>query len=489
MRHPWLIAVFALFFSSPAAVHAEEILMPEKVLQSSLQHFPKILESASKVEAAEGKVLHAEGAFDARIDQDLYARGSGYYDGRQTDARLVKPFPFMNSQLYGGYRVSDGSFPIYEDELITQDAGEFLFGAQMSLLRNRMIDERRLSLANQKLEREMAQWELLLTQLAVQHDALYHYWQWLAAGHVRDVYQNLLDIAEKRQRGFEERVKRGDVAAIYLTENKQYLLRRQVDLNEAERMFRIKANALSLYLRDGNGTPQTPVYANIPKEFPNVDYTIVKQKAVENLAQRPELRKIAQHITQFENEAMMGENMLMPKADLNLEYSQDRGDGSITRDPHEALIKLDISIPLQFRTGQGKMQEARARIKQLQQERRLLEDKLLVELENAFTNLQIAKQYVELTAQEIELARTMQEAERVRFDNGESDFFVVNMREQKTAEAEIKHIKAQEAYRIALTHLNALTMDFQALGMQSLCDPTSMRLIHERPPEMEAFCS
>lgn len=45
--------------------------------------------------------------------------------------------------VYGGYRVSRGTFPVYEDQNYTNRLGEVKVGALFSLLRDRLVDERR----------------------------------------------------------------------------------------------------------------------------------------------------------------------------------------------------------------------------------------------------------------------------------------------------------------------------------------------------------
>jgi len=459
-----LFTLVLLCVSFPA--YAAAPLEPKHVLSSSLDHFPDILKAAQELAASEARIQNAEGAFDASIEQKLSSRPNGFYDGKQADTRLVKPLPFMNTRLYGGYRVSDGTFPIYDDKLITNSGGEYLFGMQMSLLRDRMIDDRRLKLYNNQLSRDVADIEMLLTKVAIQHDALYHYWQWMAAGHVKKVYQSLLDIAQERQSGLKQRVKRGDTAEIYLTENQQYLLKRQAQLNDAERLFNVRANELSLYLRASDGTPNVPQAEQLPQLFPPVLTSYTKERMLKALEKRPELQKIHQQITARQNEASYGENMQLPKADVSVEMSDDSGSGSLSRAPYETTVMLKVSIPLQKHLGEGRVQEARANIRKLEYEKQFLLEKLKVELENALTNLENARKYVDLTAQEITMAQTMQVAERKRFDNGDSDFFVLNMREERMAEAQVKHIDAHQQFQVALAHLYALTLDYQNLYMQ-----------------------
>ena len=128
-----------------AVVVAQDVrpLTLDEVLRSSAINAPQIVEALTRVRQAEGRSLAADGAFDTVFDVDAQSRVAGYYDGSYVDGRATRPLTGNGGQLYGGYRVSRGTFPIYEDKAYTDRLGEFRVGGLFSLLRDRAIDERR----------------------------------------------------------------------------------------------------------------------------------------------------------------------------------------------------------------------------------------------------------------------------------------------------------------------------------------------------------
>jgi outer membrane protein TolC len=60
-----------------------------------------------------------------------------------------------------------------------------------------------------------------------------------------------------------------------------------------------------------------------------------------------------------------------------------------------------------------------------------------IELRNILLELDIAKQLMELARQDVELSETMRRAEVRRFEQGASDFFLVNIREETAADARV----------------------------------------------------
>lgn len=459
MRRRLILALMPWWLAS--ACLADEALQLDELLQSSLQHFPQILAAEEQVNASAGRVLASEGAFDLQLEQKSQTRATGYYDGSVIDSRVVKPLPDFNTRLYGGYRIADGEFPIYEDEYRTNGGGEFKVGAIFSLLKDRDIDERRHALRDRRLALSQSALEARLIQLSVQHRAMRAYLGWLAGGRALEVHRDLLALAETRQAGLASRVEDGDLAAVYLNENQQYILKRKGRLTEGERLLRERANRLSLYLRDVEGQPRLVAASAMPQGWPDlgkVEADGIDATIAAALAARPELGLKDADIERARNDLALGQNALLPKVDLNLEAARDAGGGSITRQDTDAIVRLELAIPLERRQGRGKVAESRAKMAQLALERQLASDQIAVEIRNLSNDLLAAEQFVSLATQEVAQASLLARAEAERFANGASDFFLVNLREEAAADARLREVDAHLRYLLALADFHAATM-------------------------------
>ncbi len=399
--------------------------------------------------AQEGAQQQAQGAFDWELNGKTTNRVSGYYDGKYLDSQVTRRLSESGTRVYGGYRLSDGDFPIYEDENITRDAGEFNAGIVQSLWRDRILDKDRAAFADAKLALAQEKSVQLLTQMGVQHSAMSAYLDWLMAGKAMQVAESLVKIAEKRQSAFSRRVEKGDIAAIYLTENQQYILKRKADLTEAERIFRNAGVKLSLFWRDAKGNPQPLTSRDLPKDFPDFntpEMAQMTQEIEQARLLRPEVKMLALGQEREKLKLQLGENRILPKVDFVAEGGRDIGDGFANRAGTEAKIGFNVSIPLQQNIGLGQMAEARAKLKQIEQKQRLLGDKIAAEIRAVANDFDAAKQYRSLTEQEVAAARKMEAAERQRFDDGLSDFFVINMREERTASARLSNLAANTKF-------------------------------------------
>ncbi|MEO0883473.1 MAG: TolC family protein [Pseudomonadota bacterium] len=447
-------------------------LFPEEVLESSATSFPDILESLAREAAARGDQLSAEGAFDLVFNADGFDRVTGFWTGAILNTEVRQNLRPLGAQVYGGYRISDGTFPIYEDINFTNTGGEFKIGALFSLLRDRSIDQRRFRVEDARLASAQASLDVALTQVGVQQQVLNAYWRWFATGQELLIYRDLLQIAQERAAGLEEQVRQGAQPDIAVTENLQNILRREILVAEAERNFAVASNGLSFFLRDGAGGLMVPGLERLPSPQ-QVDAlsdlgTLVEADLNEILSARPELRSLRVALERARNKVLLGENDLKPDLDLNFEVSRDVGniaEGGISRDSTDTIIGFRFSVPLQRRDARGRLQRAEAELRAAQLRERRTEDQISIELDNILANLSAALRLADLAEGEVSQADLMVDAERRRFNLGASDFFLVNVREERAADARIGAIRAQLNGRLAEASYNAATMNFPALGL------------------------
>lgn len=451
------------------AAAAEPALDLEQVLAASARHYPKILQAIEMKRGRDARVLSADGAFDWKVTQDSLFWANGFYSGKSVDSKVVRPLEALGADVFAGYRVTDGSFPIYQDELITQDGGEFNFGIMFSLLRDRDFDERRFRLRATRLERNEAELNLMLTRVMVQRDAMKSYWNWVAAGQSLAVYRELLDLALAHNQALEKRVAEGDLAEIFLVESRQNILKREALVTRQERDFIAAGIKLGLFYRDAEGRPEEVVPVQLPEGFPSIDPAVTRtlQADIASLNERQyQLGILDRRIEVERTRVRLGENALLPNLDVGVKASQDFGRGSITRDEFDIIFEVRFEVPLERRQARGELAAARARLSELGFERRLLEDQLTAEMRRLAQFVDTAIRYAEITEQEFQQAEKLARAEWVRFQEGASDFFLLNLREERTAEAKIRNIDAILDYFLAVADYYAVTVDTTSLGIE-----------------------
>ncbi len=436
----------------------------EQVLQSSEQSFPLILEALEEAEAAKMDVVASRGEFDLQLSAKGDKRLEGYYDGESVDVVLEKPLQVWNSKIYAGHLNSSGDYPVYEGKMETLENGEWRVGAAISLLQNRAIDEDRLKLWNSELKRDRKAIKVVETRLKILERARKAYWTWVVYGQIFASYKELLETAIGRDRGLVKRVKRGDLAQIYQVENQQYILRRRTQVVSAERNYDQAALQLSFYWRNQKGKPKIPERSQLPQKiFPldTSDKDLMAKTPEEIAGAHPIVKNLLLESQQFENLRTYGENLLLPKVDLSMEVSRDEGPGPERLGGTEQRAMVSVVIPIERRLGRGKAQRANAMRSAVLRRAQYYREQITLLVMRLQTQLSAAREMIQNTRDEVRLAKRLEEAEAQRFSQGASDFFVVNLREQTTADTQVKLFKSLLDYKKALAEYWALIQQAQ----------------------------
>jgi outer membrane protein TolC len=476
----WVIAVsaFALpagAMSRPAPAKAalasvaaprQAPLLLDEVLASSRFHAPQVIEALAKVRGAEGKLLSAEAAFDTVFSANAETRVTGYYDGRFLETRVTQPLEKWGGYAYGGYRVSGGKFPIYEDERYTSELGELKAGAVLSLMRDRIIDDRRFARVQAETDVALADADRLMVAIGVQARAIQAYNNWVFAGLRLNVYRELLKLAEDRQARFRRQVEEGARPSILLTENEQNILRRRTLVVQSEQALGVAATALSLYLRDADGAPLVPDIGRLPD---SAAAPLPRPASPRDLVlERPDLRSIDIRMQQAGARLALDRNAFLPRLDLKAEVSNDfgrTGYGGPSRNGLESKVGVTLTLPLQQSAARGRYAQTTAEIDAFRARRRFVEDQIMADIDGLGIAVTNTGKLVGIAADEADRAATMAAAERRRFELGASDYFLVNVREEAAADARVRRLDAAFRQTVAHADLAAATADLDALGL------------------------
>ncbi|MGA1192312.1 MAG: TolC family protein [Bdellovibrionota bacterium] len=439
-----------------------------RVLTSTSNHHPQVQAALAALDGAKGTLLSAQGGFDPTISLNGQWYGSGYYDGsRAFSSELSIPLETASSNLFVGGRNSRGEFPIYEDQYKTLRDGEVGAGIRLSLLRGNLIDRRRTDLAVGELQLEQQEQELQAVELFLQQEAALAFWEWSVRKHQIRVFQELLEVSERRQSQFEEQVKLGQLARIEALDNSRTILNRREKLLEQEQTFQQAAQKLSLFLRDESGDP---VYASedmksvLPQPLKVIpEYRAKLEKAIK---ERPDIKALTTQLETLERERSLLENNLLPALDLETAVTRDYGEGDASREGTEWKGMLTFEVPLYRRTAKGKLGEVNARIRETRQELRLIRDRLralsrsLLEiLERSYSQYQVLKDDVSIT-------KELEEGEFEKFQAGASNLMLVAMRELTTAGVRQQKLDSLLTNRAAFLQLVALVGEQESFGKQ-----------------------
>ena len=428
----------------------------EDVITQAEAQYPAVISAERDRERASNQELSAEGAFDPALKAKAEYVPSGEYENRWFDTWVEQPIAPMGARAFAGYRLGRGYFGPYDEKLLTNSGGELRAGIEVSLLRNRDIDERRGRLAIARAGVDVADASREQQILDVVRQTAQRYWDWVAAGQRLRVARALEKLAQDRQAITETRAQKGDLALIETVDNERLVYQRQAIVLAGERALLKAANDLSLYYRDANGEPIILTESDVPLEFPPtaLELRTDENALAETFARHPDLTKLNAQRVQNEVEAKLGHNLGLPKLDAHGLIAQDFGEGRPAKNQTEFRVGLTFELPLRRRTAIGREAAANNALQAIEVNARLVRDRIRNAVRNAEQQAQFAVERISLLQLEVDRAARVEEGERIKARAGDSNLLLVNIREQSTADARARVIEALADFHRARADLH-----------------------------------
>ena len=447
---------------------ADEILDLEEVISSVYQSYPLLQGAMYSRNIALGEQIAASGEFDLKIKGASENGPTGFYQTYRQSIGVNQPL-YSGGEVFAGYRVGRGEFQPWYLERQTNGGGEFKAGLSQPLLQNVDIDARRAALWSAQYGRQLAEPEIQAQLIQFVQEASYAYWSWVAAGESYHIAERVLRLAEDRTGRIESQVKAGLIDPPELTDNLRLVAERKSKLADARRKLDQSAAKLSLYRRDSTGQPVVPKIAQLPA-FPAPEREQVQADALQQdidlaLQQRPELKALTWQQRILTIEFTQAENLTLPSLDAIVAASQDVGaPTSSKRDKSQFELEagLFLEVPLQRRKAKGKMTALDGKLAQVSAKRRIVGDKIAVDVRAARIALKAAIEQVEQSREAVRLAEDLADRERQNLNAGLSDVLKVTLREQYAAESAQKLVDAMLLYHQAEADFRA------ALGQDSV---------------------
>ncbi|WP_172303198.1 TolC family protein [Pseudenhygromyxa sp. WMMC2535] len=448
-----------------AAQERGEVLTLAEVIAALDLHDPRLEAADRKREAAEGKLLSARGGFDSKLKMRGLVQPLGYYTHGVADLRIEQPTPLWGLGVWAGWRVGLGDFAVYDGKLLTAAGGELRAGVSVPLLRDGPIDRTRADIRQARIEVARTGSLRDAKRLELEAKAAEAYWSWVVAGLVLDIERQLLAIALERDAGLRRQIDLGNREGIIGVDNRRLVLDREGRIVGAERQFQAAALALSLYLRDERGAPLLAGADRLPQRFPAPEAPALIDLEAElaaALERRPDLAATLDTREQAEIELRWAKNQRNPRIDLSSWVAKDLGPGPEDKLPVEVAAVVELELPIPLRKARGQYQRARAELAQVDAELRFARDRVAVDVLDAHSALAAAYQRARLADEQLELAHDLADAELRRFELGDGDLLLVNLRELAVAQAASDEVEALGRYFTARAALEVAT----GLGVQ-----------------------
>lgn len=421
---------------------------------------PLARSAALELDRAEAELLESRGLFDPKLfadweqkhfdNKDYFAVGEG---GLKIPTQFGAEFKATFNQTRGDFLNPMLNLP---------QNGQLNLGVSVNALQGLRIDEARSQKQQAEIElnRSQALFRNGLADLYITSSNIY--WNWWTSYHQLQRYQEAVDLAEFRLEGIVESFVQGDKPAVDTLETFIQVQTRRNQYNDA--LIAYQQASLDLANFFGGDVDMAnallrqyqPEREFQPEELPQ---SPSQQLLLQNLErQHPELIDLDRQREQLNIEQRWAREQMLPK--LKLEYNF-LGNGwnlmnALPSEGQSAGVNqlltqnfkwgVQFEMPILFRKARGKLEQVKVKAAQTELKREQKNISLTNKVKNYSLELQNLTQQIQLMEEMVGNYRRLLEAEQIKFDIGESSVFLLNSREQKLIESQLKLVKTKSSY-------------------------------------------
>ncbi|MWW23521.1 TolC family protein [Algibacter lectus] len=455
--HKLVIIVLFLMSSVGFSQENDTVLSLEEYLGYVKKYHPIVKQAQLITTESEAKLLKSRGAFDPKLEVDYNRKkfkSTTYYDKLNSTFKIPT---WYGVELKANYENNDGTY--LNPEYNTPDDGLYSAGVSVSLAKGLLTNERMATLKQSKLYLKYAQAEQKLVINDILYNAITTYFNWLKNYQAKLVYSDYLVNADTRLKNVKSSFFAGDKPAIDTLEANINFKSRKLDYEKAKIGYIKSALELSNYLWLENNIP-LELEEGISPDTTTIDkIDVVLNSSVLNstdelIANHPKLQslQIKQEILTVDKR--LKTNNLLPKIDLQYNFLSSDYENVNSFNTANYKSGLNISFPLFLRKERADLRLAKLKLQD-------------IGFDISATKVSL-KNKVNATIQEIDSYNTQYDllqdivvdykafvkSEERKFSLGEGSLFLVNYREVKLIESQLKAIDVE--YQLFISKSNLL---------------------------------
>ncbi|UCD60582.1 MAG: TolC family protein [Flavobacteriaceae bacterium] len=444
---------FILTFFITSFLFAQEqdtlILNFREYLGYVKKYHPIAKQAELQIGIGQANLMRSRGGFDPKIEVDYdrkQFKGVEYYDRFNATFKIPT---WYGIELKGTFEQNEGQFLNPDEDLPVN--GLYSAGVSVSVIQGLWINERMATLRRAKFFREQtkADRDLLVNQIL--YNASLAYFDWLLAYKNKETFSNFLQNAKIRFEGIKKSSEAGDIATIDTVEAKIAVLDRQLNLEQAKVNLTNKSLELSNFLWLDNNIPielQPNVIPNLDVDG-EVDITLeILGKPLDSFSieNHPKLKSLSNKLAGLEVDKRLKANKLLPRIDLEYNFLTETPDLINSYDTQQYKGGIKFRFPLFLRKERGDLKLAKFKMENTQYEI----DNAQIEIRNKvlaiYTALDSFDQQNFLIGNIVRDYSKLVAAEERKFTFGESSLFLINARENKLIDSELKQNEVQNKY-------------------------------------------
>lgn len=425
------------------------------------KYHPIVKQANLVISESEAQLLKARGAFDPKLEVDYDSKkfkNTAYFNKLNTTFKIPT---WYGVALKGNFEQNSGAFLNPEAKVPIE--GLYNVGISVSLARGLLINERMATLNQAKLFEKQAKAENQLVVNDILFLASKSYFDWLKTYQEKKVYEKFLDNAKIRFKGLKRSYQLGEKPAIDTIEARIVLNNRELNLEKAKLNY-IKASLeLSnfLWINDVPIEVQTNIIPDTKiKNY--IDDALQINSIVLDLVNHPKLLSLDFKYKGLEVERRLKQNNLLPKIDLQYNFLNETPKMINSFNTENYKAGLAISFPLFLRKERAELKLNDYKLQSVDFEKQATSIALKNKINSVLQEINSYQNQIVIADNMVSDYAILLKGEERKFEIGESSLFLINSRESKLIENNLKVIELENLL------LKSKGKFFNTLGIENL---------------------
>lgn len=446
MRYTFsLIALFAV----TTGFGQTDTLSLDTVLSWVKSHHPVVRSLTYKMNAAEAGVMAARGAFDPQAVASYGEKqfeGTQYYQYGEAGVNLPT---WLGVDVYAKHAIADGYY--LNPQATLPDEGMWRVGVDVPIGGELIWDERRAMLRDAQYIVERTEAEQRIAYSDVIFEVKLRYYEWAQKEAEFMVYSEVAELAEERFNLIKRAFLAGDRREMDTVESRIQWFNRKLKVQESRAAANTARAKLSAMLWANKTTP-LEIPANQFPDAAEVAFVIPPDslQMYALLEAQPQVAAMTVEVDRAMNKRRWARAKLWPDVSVNYNILRGGATGAEWNVPEQYQWGLKVKIPIFLREARGNAEAADSYYREVELKRMDAIQKAEAEMIGLQTSTyNLARQW--LQAKEVySMSSRLLDAERRRFDIGESSVFLVNSRENAMVQAAVAWFKIKTDYRVSI---------------------------------------
>ena len=382
----------------------------------------------------------ARGNYDPKINgsyTNKFFNGSNYNSSLNSE---IKQQIFTNQYLKFGFDYGIGNN--LNPDMYTPTSGLPYFGVEVGLLQGMMIDYTRANVLKTKEYKTYYSAEHKIQLNNLLFEASTQYFDWLFSAKQLALNSYFMQIANQRLRGIESLAEIGEKATIDTIEAAIFYQSRLLDYQNSTIDFQKTNNDIASFNWSESYTPLEIInYStsdSLDLYFNKVKNSFLKTLLIDTL-NNPVLMKYNSLQKVLEIENRLKKEMIKPKLNVSYNFlSNENAPDNTVLSTNNYKWGANISFPLLLRNSLNNYKMSKINSQNNNYELMNKGNELNYKLNSLKQNITTLSEQLLNAEKTARYSKQLVDAEKIKFTNGESSLFLLNTRENKWLESELK---------------------------------------------------